>query len=232
MSTLPNTSTGNETSVEDVIAFLAKNGIDNPTIWAHFDELDKVELGSLIRKLEAIEAEVFDKSVHKCTKKSFEADKSGRKGKVFEDITQVLMAGVRCFHSIQNVTTATNQLDLLVQLAPTSSVVPAFREWGAHFIAECKFHDTYVTSTWIEKLQAILMTHGSRVGLLISRKGIAAAGRGRNVIHLMQMLAVQNYFVLCLDLDDVRRCATDGGILQLLVNRFTEARVGARARSF
>jgi hypothetical protein len=208
------------TTLEDVINFIAKSGIDNPVIWSHLDRTDTVAVNKILAELDAVESEIYDKAVHGGTKVQFETMKSGRKGKAFENLTNELMAGLTCFGVRNDVTTDVNQLDLLVSLEPNSSIVPALRNWGSHFICECKFHDKGVSVTWVEKLHSILRTHKARVGILISKKGISKVGRGANVVHLLHMLAVDNCHVICLSREDLNNCAAKGGLLKLLVDRY------------
>ncbi|OEZ63185.1 hypothetical protein [Duganella sp. HH105] len=225
MTTMPAissiTPTTAATTLEDVINFIAKSGIDNPAIWSHLDRTNTVIVNKLLIELDAAESETYDKAVHTTvTKAQFEALKSGKKGKVFENLTIELMAGLTCFGVRSDVTTDVNQLDLLVSLEPNSSIVPALRNWGSHIICECKFHDTGVSVTWVEKLHSILRTHKAKVGILISKKGISKVGRGASVVHLLHMLAVDNCHVICLSREDLNNCAAKGGLLKLLVDRY------------
>lgn len=225
MTTMPAISTlapaVASTTLEDVINFIAKSGIDNSAIWSHLDRTDKTAVNNILIELDTAENEIYDKAVHTTvTKKQFETLKSGRKGKAFEKLSNELMAGLICFGVRSDVTTDVNQLDLLVSLEPNSSIVPALRNWGSHFICECKFHDTGVSVTWVEKLHSILRTHKAKVGILISKKGISKVGRGASVVHLLHMLAVDNCHVICLSREDLNACAKNGGLLQLLVDRY------------
>jgi hypothetical protein len=208
-------------TLDDVISHLAIKGIDNAEIWKHLDRTDRTKLATLLAELDVVEAEEYDLAAHApLTKRSFQSDKSARKGKLFEKLAYELLAGLTCFAVRADVTTDVNQLDLLVGLEPSSGIVPAFRLWGSHFICECKFHETAVGVDWVEKLHSILRTHKANVGLLISKKGIAKVGRGRSILQLLHMLAVDNTYILCLGRDDIEQCISGGGLLQMITDQY------------
>lgn len=217
----------NPVSLADVIDFLSREGIDNPSIWAHFDTTDKGKLATLCAQLDAVEMETYAPAVHiGKTKKAFESEKNGKKGKLFEEITSELMSGLTCFGVRKDVTTATNQLDLLVQIQPSAMIVPAFRMWGTHFICECKFHDSGVKVDWVQKLHSLLTLHGANVGVLISKKGSALTGRGVNIKHMVQLIAIQNRYILNITREDLDHCIKNGGLLQMLVDKFVAIQSG------
>jgi len=110
-------------------------------------------------------------------------------------------------------------------MGPTSAIVPAFRDWGTHFICECKFHDKGVSVEWIQKLESLLGTHGSKVGLLISKKPISKGTRG-NIPHMLQLFAMKGTYILCLSREDLDKCAAGDGIIQILVDRYISIQMG------
>jgi hypothetical protein len=216
-----------KTSLADVLEYLSNNGIDNPSIWGHFDRTDRTKLAKLLVDVDSAESLIFDPVVHiGKKKKEFEAYKARLKGGIFEEITVTLLTGLSCFGVRADITTATNQLDLLVQMQPTSSVIPAFRSWGSHFICECKFHDTFVKVDWVEKLHSILKTHGAKVGVIISKKGIAKVGRGTNINHLFQLIAMDDCCILSICREDLDGFVAGGGVLQFIVDKYVAIQNG------
>ncbi|MFZ6642172.1 hypothetical protein ACO0LL_20780 [Undibacterium sp. TC4M20W] len=228
MTTMPNTTALNTvTTVDSVVSYLSTNGIDNKAIWAHLDRTDRIKVKKLLSELDAIDAEIFDKDAHKpLSNKQFQADKSGRKGKKFEELTTELLQGLTCFKAKHNVFTDVNQIDVLVTLQPNASIVPSIRKWGDRIICECKFHDKGVSVDWVEKLATILGNNSASVGILISKKGIARKGPGANTTHLLHLLAVQGKFIISLSRNDLEDCVNGSGLLELLVDRYVEVGMG------
>lgn len=214
-------------TMEDLIAFVAKNEINDARLWNHLDCTDGAKLSSLLDQLDSVDAEIFDTALHApMTKKQFETDKSARKGKLFEDFSAALLSGIKCFGVHSNVTSATNQLDLLVKMGPASTLIPAFKKWGTHFVCECKFHESGVSNTWLNKLNSILQLHGANVGILIAKKGMTRVGRAGNLYHLIQLMAMKDTFILVFSRDELRKSAKNGTVLQSLVDKFIASQMG------
>ncbi|NUU04589.1 hypothetical protein [Herbaspirillum robiniae] len=218
------------TTLEDMIAYVAREGIDDARIWGHLDATDGAQLLSLLDQLDLVDAEKFDPDIHVSMKpKQFAADQSARKGALFERITYLLLNGVRCFQTLANITTATNQLDVLVKLNPTSSIIPALRGWGEFFICECKFHDKGVDNTWLHKLKSILDVHGAKVGILIAKKGLSRTGRGGNQHHLVQLMAAHDRYILVFSRAELRQFAQKGKVLEHIIDKFITSKLGIPA---
>jgi len=215
-----------DASLAFVLDYLSKNAVDDPTIWSVLDRVDRAKLGQLLIDVDAVDATTYDKAIHVgLTKKEFESQKSGKKGKIFEQVAATLLSGVTCFGARTDIATSTNQLDVLVSMGPSSGIVPAFREWGTHFICECKFHDKGVAVDWVQKLESLLGTHGSKVGVLISKKPISKGTRG-NIPHMLQLFAIKGTYILCLSRQDLDKCVAGDGIIQMLVDRFISVQMG------
>lgn len=218
------------TTLEDMIAYVAREGIDDARIWGHLDATDGAQLLSLLDQLDLVDAEKYDPVAHAPMKlRQFSADQSARKGALFENITYLLLSGVRCFEALADITTATNQLDVLVKLNPTSSIIPALRNWGEFFICECKFHDKGVDNTWLHKLKSILDIHGAKVGILIAKKGLARTGRAGNQHHLVQLMAAQDRYILVFSRAELRQFAQKGKVLEHIIDKFITSKLGISA---
>ena len=106
------------------------------------------------------------------------------------------------------------------------------KTWGAHFVAECKSEESYVSVTWVEKLATLITNHGSSVAVLLSRKGLASKGNAKRAVNTIQLLGVQNKTILCLDINDIRECANGKNFLRIISQQYTSAKVGlARLRA-
>src|ERR1700728_3163410 len=74
--------------------------------------------------------------------------KSRLKGRAFESMVQSIIKSVPSFSVWKNVTTTTNEIDLLVKVGSTIPVSPIIRQWGTHFLCECKLVDKSINATW------------------------------------------------------------------------------------
>ena len=215
-------------SLDSLLCILATNNIDDPTIYRHLCPRHPARLKRQVAALERVaEATYVPGAFTKVdSPKSFKSAQSRLKGKLFERITEEVLKAVTCFSVEKNLQTSTNEIDVLVSLGPSSSIVPALRMWGTHFICECKFHDSHVSTTWVGKLSTLLETHGASVGILISKKGIAHTGRGRQICHLIEKLAIKPSptFIVTLDFADLQRCIAGDNVLELIVRRFIEVK--------
>ncbi len=223
--TLPNSD-----SLDTLLHYLSSHQIDDPKIYNHLCTRDTRRLNSLLRALNRTERAQHKPTKHRsrASSRSFKSYQSGLKGKIYEQIAKEILSSVKCFTASTNVQTTTNEIDILVELGPSATWVPALRLWGSHFVCECKFHDTHLTTTWVGKLNTVLQTHNVSVGLLISKKGIAGTGRGTQIHHLLQLLAVATpaRFIIPIDFSDIQRYLTGENILSLITRRYVEAKSG------
>lgn len=215
-------------SLDSLLCILATHNIDDPKIYRHLCPRSPARLKRQVAALERVaNAKYVPGAFAKVTSsKAFKSAQSRLKGKLFERITEEVLKAVTCFSVRTNIQTSTNEVDVLVTLGPSSTIVPALRMWGTHFICECKFHDSHVSTTWVGKLSTLLATHGASVGILISKKGIAETGRGRQICHLIEKLAIKPSptFIVTLDFADLRGCIAGDNVLELIVRRFIEVR--------
>ncbi|VEB41384.1 Uncharacterised protein [Chromobacterium violaceum] len=191
-------------------------------------KINKERLKLYNKMLDVVENAKYKKEISRKSKKDFEAQKSRLKGKLLEIITKMLLDSCKCFGTKKNVHTSTNEIDILVSLNPLSLVVPALRRWGTHCIAECKFHDSYVTIGWVSKLHTVMTTHGASVGMLFSKKGIATTGRGVNIRHALQMLSLSNAYIIPFDRRDIVNVINGKNFLCALHDNYVETQIGSK----
>lgn len=222
-------------SMDTLLDFLSANGIDDYKIYEHLCPQPPKNVSHIIRALDRVTRASFkarpagtEPHGRRPNKNSFRSYQSTLKGKLFERLATELISSVKCFTTYSNLPSATNELDILVTLGNSSSWVRAMQNWGTHFICECKFHDTHITNTWVGKLNTVLLTHGATVGLLISKKGIAPIGRGTQIRHQLQLLAVAtpSHFIIPLSFEDLLRCAAGENLLALISKKYVEVRTG------
>lgn len=215
----------NVDSVDYLLQHIESDDFDE-SLYGHLCNINLQGVRAKVRALERLEAVTYKAGKSWKSKKSFESDKSSRKGRIFESLAGDILKGIKCFEIHQNVHSSTNEVDILVLLKPSSQLVPALRLWGTHLICECKFHQTHISVTWVDKLRGVMGKHGSEVSILISKKGIAKTGPGVSIKHTLQLYAAMtpSAFILPIDFDDINQCLKGENFLKLLNKRHVEIR--------
>lgn len=152
---------------------------------------------------------------------------SKTKGRAFERLIGSILKTVRFFKSWKNVSTTTNELDVLVEIGMGCQISPVIREWGTHFICECKLVAGSINATWVGKLNTVLETHNARVGVLVASKG-PPKGKVKTQIHVLTV-KMQPTFIVCVSLEDLKACQSGGNFLRLITARYLETTAGASA---
>jgi hypothetical protein len=213
-------------SLASLMQMLDNDPVENEQIYAYLGAVDEAALATHIANFNAIEAETKPDPLTGKALKSWLSDKNNRKGVAFEQIlNSLLMPGGRCFSTWQRLQTDTNELDFLVGLEPLSGLVPTLRAWGPHFICECKSTESFST-TWLQKLYAILNLHNAKVGLVLSKKRPSKLGNGSRAHAAMIKIALLGKTIVTFDLQDVQSCANGTNFLVLLRNRYVEVQTG------
>jgi hypothetical protein len=152
---------------------------------------------------------------------------SKAKGHAFERLIVAILKTVRFFKSWKNVTTTVNEIDILVEIGMGCQISPVLRQWGTHFICECKLVADSINATWIGKLNTVLETHNSNVGVLVAAKG-PPRGKAKTQIHILTLMSPPRVIV-CISRADLEACQNGGNFLRLITARYLEARTGATA---
>lgn len=158
---------------------------------------------------------------------SWQGEKNRLKGKAFEALIRTVMKSVPSFTVWKNVNTTTNEIDLLIQVGLGIQVSPIVRQWGSHFLCECKLVNTGINATWVGKLNSVLELHNSEVGILVSSNG-APKGRVKTQIH-MHAFKTPPRVIVCISLAELQECENGRNFLHLLSTRYVEAKTGAAA---
>jgi hypothetical protein len=153
--------------------------------------------------------------------------KSKIKGHAFEKLIGSILRTIRFFTSLKNVATTTNEIDVLVEIGMGCQISPVIREWGSHFICECKLVPEGINATWIGKLNTVLETHKAKVGVLVAAKG-PPKGKVKTQIHVLAVKA-QPCVIVCVSLDDLKTCEAGTNFLRLITTRYLEVETGALA---
>lgn len=214
-------------SLDTYLDFLTTHNIDDDALYDHMCQVNTHRLGVLLSRLKRVEAMTAPRGKAGAR---FNSKRNNLKGRLYESVVKVLVDGVSCFQSYTRVITSTNEIDILVQLGPSALFVPSLRLWGTHYICECKFHSTYVKNDWISKLNTVLETHSSSVGVLFSRKGVADRGNGAKVRTALQFLAnkATPVFIITFDWSDLEACVAGENFLKIISERFISIRTGSK----
>jgi hypothetical protein len=222
-------SVGNDdaATLDMVMNLVASGKFNNERIYQSLEAIDTPNVIRLLDELDIVDAEKYDAVLHTpLTKKEFTSKQSERKGKLFEEVSALLMDGLRCFKVERNIATTVNQLDILVRLEPFSKLVPAFSNWGAHFVCECKFHESTFNGDWLDQLLGILVAQRASTGILITKKPASRKGRGAGVMTKLQLFAVQGKMILLFSRDELRTCAIDKKFLKEIVRKHVDTLAG------
>lgn len=220
-------SSGSGVTLEEWLEFGRRHNLDDRRIYEYLTgPIDQAAIDAAVAKIDEINNMAKPRGI---SAKSFESLKNQQKGDQFEKLVGAVLKSVKPFESWNKVGTPLNELDWLVALGPTAVHHPAMREWGTHFICECKFGAQNVSVSWTGKLNTVLETHGATVGFLMSSRGIATRGRATAVRYQLQMLAAKtpSRVIVCLSTEEIRASLANRKFLQLITHRYVEAKVGA-----
>ncbi|MGJ5814874.1 hypothetical protein [Paludibaculum fermentans] len=159
------------------------------------------------------------------TAAEWQGKQSRIKGRAFEGLVRRVFKYVPAFTVSGNVATTTNEIDLLVQVGLSIQASPAIRQWGPHFLCECKLVKTGINANWVGKLNSVLELHSAEVGILISSSG-APRGKVKTQIH-MHAFKTPPRVIVCISLAELQECENGRNLLKLLSTRYVEAKTGA-----
>ena len=223
MGTTPTAPNGSIT-VEQFVHYLISNNIDSPKV---FEMLcSPVNTKLYLKTLSRIDKINALARPRRYSKEKWEGRKNRLKGRLFESLVGVLLQSVDPFTAWSNVNTSTSEIDWVVQIGPTGNAVQALKDWGTHFLCEGKFSHDHVSIQWITNLNTVLQTHNSGVGVLFTTRGFSDRGNGLRARHQTELLSVMSpaRFIVCFNGEDLHLCASGYNFLQLLSQRYMEAK--------
>jgi hypothetical protein len=220
----PQVPVGNLT-LDQWIEFGRKNDIDDELIYSFLSPpLPANSVSRWLARIERIENAAKPKGV---SASEWSGRKNKLKGTAFEAMICLVIKSIPSFTVWKNVTTTTNEIDLLVRVGLAIQVSPVVRQWGSHFVCECKLVNKGINATWIGKLNSVLELHGSEVGVLVSSHG-APRGKVKTQIH-MHAFKTPPRVIVCISLDELKECENGKNLLRLISTRYIEAKSGATA---
>lgn len=212
-------------TLKDWLEMAVRNNIDDPTIYEYLSPpLPANLVNRWMGRIDRIENAQKPAGV---TAAAWRGKKSAMKGHAFERLITAILRTVRFFESWRNVGTTTNEIDVLVQIGMGCQISPVIRQWGTHFICECKLVAGSINATWVGKLNTVLELHNAQVGILVAAKG-PPKGKVKTQIHILT-LKTQPSTIVCVSLDDLEDCQNGGSFLRLIATRYLEVRTGAGA---
>ena len=210
-------------TLDEWLAFAATNNLDDARIYDFLSE--PLPPGTVTRWLARIDRITNAVKPSGVTAAKWRGRKNQIKGRAFEQMLAAVLRSVRFFSSWENVGTTTNEIDLLVQVGIGCQVSPVLRQWGSHFICECKLVNKGVNATWIGKLNTVLELHHSEVGVLVSAKG-RPQGKVKTQMHILSIKSPPR-IIISVNLDDLVECENGQNFLRLISTRFIETVSGA-----
>jgi hypothetical protein len=212
-------------TLDQWIEFALKNNLNEDLIYSYLSPpLPPNSVSRWLARIQRIEKAAKPKGTAAA---EWSGKKNRVKGRAFEAMISLIIRSVPSFSVWKNVTTTTNEIDILVKVGLTIQVSPVIRQWGSHFLCECKLVNKGVNATWIGKLNSVLELHGSEVGVLVSSKG-APKGRAKTQIH-MHAFKTPPRVMVCISLDELKECENGKNFLRLISTRYVEAKSGAAA---
>jgi hypothetical protein len=214
-------------TVDELFKFLTQHQIDDEKIYKVLcGSLQYARYRQLVNRMKLV---VNASKPDNVSTAKWQGRQNRIKGRIFERLIDLVLKAVEPFTTWTNVNTTTSELDILVQIGPSGGVIPSLREWGTHFISECKFSSEYVSIQWVTNLNTVLQSHNAGVGVLFSTRGTTNAGNGKKALRQIEVLSVMTpaRFIVCVDLWDLEVCANGFNFLKLLSHRYLEAKANA-----
>lgn len=214
-------------TLQDALDFMLRNEINDPKIYAFLSlPINPGGVNRWIQRIDKVNVMPRPKGE---SAKTWEGRKNRVRGRCFERLSGLVLQSVRPFTTWHSVQTTTNEIDWLVSIGPTGQYLPAMRQWGTHLICECKFTHSFVTVTWIDRLNTVLQTHNASVGILLCTKGLTNKGRGTAAMNQIRILSAMtpSRTIVTVNMDDIRGLAAGTNFVELLTERYVEARIGA-----
>lgn len=100
------------------------------------------------------------------------------KGDALENLTRETLGMLNFFKALPNIHTSTNEIDFLCQLSTAGNIAlkNGYFNFDNEFLIECKNYKGKVDVTYIGKFAALLISHGKKFGIFISKNGITGSG--------------------------------------------------------
>ncbi len=150
-------------------------------------------------------------------------------GTVFREDPRCPLGGVRDIFLLGSSPIHNERAGLARHAQPARLVASNPPTVGDPLLCECKSENVHVRVAWVDAMGTKIQTHGAHVGVILSQKGVGRTGNQRRAAEQIRLLSLAPppRVVLSIDQQDVNFCIGGGNFLQLLSNRYVEAKAGA-----
>ena len=157
--------------------------------------------------------------------KAVEGAKSRVVGMLFERIVQLLCDGCEAFGTVTNVRTSTAEVDVLIELGPTATLIPMLRAAGSHMLGEAKCYTSGIKAEWVNELVGIMDQHNCDHSVLF----VASPSKTLNVEHRhgLQLHARGGKMIVPFGLKQLTEIANGSNFLSVLSKQYVSVKTGA-----
>ena len=162
-----------------------------------------------------------------------DSKKKERGEKLEEIVTYLLQISGNLFEVIQNVRTETNEVDQVIKLTQAGKYL---KENGIinnkyeTFLGECKNYGKKVSVTYVGKFCSLLLTTGTKLGILFSYNGVTGNGwkDSKGLIKKIYMSKEKESEKICIidfSYDDFYSILEGNNFLQIVEDKLTELKI-------
>lgn len=226
-----------------LIELVSGNVPPDEKIFAYFSDTDRPRLLNLLKRLQtarALDVGALSKSrtaanaaansPRKHTiakKKAVEGAKARLVGAIFERIVSLLCEDCKLFTAVTNVRTNTAEVDVLIELGPSASLVPMLKNAGTHLLGEAKCYTSGLKSEWVNELVGLMDQHHCNHSLLF----LASPSKTLNVEHRhgLQLHATKGRTVVPFGMKQLTEIANGANFLSVLSKQYVQVQTGGTA---
>ncbi|MGE7915298.1 hypothetical protein [Lysinibacillus xylanilyticus] len=144
--------------------------------------------------------------IEKIDNDDFETTKE--KGDALETLTRETLKMLMLFDALPNLHTSTNEIDFLCKLSKSGNIAlsKGYINFHKEFLIECKNYNEKVDVTYVGKFAALLINHGMKFGIMVSKEGITGANTKWSYAYgwTKKLYLKCNVLIISLTLDDFR----------------------------
>jgi hypothetical protein len=152
------------------------------------------------------------------TKKAVQAEQSRLLGRLLEQIMITLLNGCSGLKVLNNIRTTTSEIDFLIQVQPTGSVIPILKAAQTHIIGEAKCYSSGFKSTWVNELIGLMQLHSTSHSIIFTAcpsKNLRSDHR-----HAIQLHGAHGYWVIPFGIRQVNEIAAGKNFLSILSDQY------------
>lgn len=156
---------------------------------------------------------------------SVQGVKSTLTGKLLERIIKTLVDECQPVEAITNLRTTTAEIDVLLQLGVSASVVPMLSAAGTHIIGEAKCYMSGFKQEWVNELSGLMQQHLCTHSILFV--GCPSKVLQREHRFGLQLHAANGHHVVPMGLKQLTEVADGANFLDVLGRQYVDSMTGA-----